>query len=113
MTPNNFDTFTGQWETIVIRARSRVQPSPIGKGACVAVIIQNTFNNMDNSANNSEIMVGNATAQPYQMVPGKESPIFYITDLENIWTRVRDTDADGTHGTPVDITILIYKRKGQ
>lgn len=93
------------------RAKVRVQASPLGKGRMVSVIVQNTLNNMDSSSNNSEIMLGSASGQPYQLIPGQESPEIYANDLEDVWARVRDTDAIGTAGTPCDVTLIIYKEK--
>jgi len=109
MPPKNQGYIQRDLVTVFIRAKSRVQASAVGKGACVAVVIQNTFVNMNGTANNSEIMVGNATAQPYQMLPGQESPVIYASDLEEVWTRVRDT-AVGL-GVPVDVTLLVYKER--
>lgn len=94
-------------ETVFIRARSRVQPSALGKMRMVSLVIQNTFNNMDGTANTSEIMVGNATGQPWQLVPGQQTPEIWADDLEDVWTRVRDTNV----GTPVDVTVIIHKPK--
>lgn len=110
MPPKNQGAIDSCLATEIIRCNAPVQPRALGKGAAVAVIIQNGFNLMDNSANNSEIMVGNAVLQGYQMIPGQESPLFYVRDLEDIWIRVRDTAVGA--GTPVDVTVIVYKERG-
>lgn len=109
MPPKNQGSIDVCLTTVFDRAKVRVQASALGKGKIVAVIVQNTFNNMDNTANNQEIMVGSATAQVYQMVPGQESPLIYATDLDQVWARVRDTAVGA--GTPCDVTLIIYKEK--
>lgn len=98
-------------ETNFIRVTAPVQPRALGKGAIVAVVIQNALNLMNGTANASEVMVGSKTGQPYQMLPGQESPIIYARDLEDISIRVRDTAVGA--GTPVDVTVIVYKQRGQ
>lgn len=98
-------------ETVFLRASARVQPSSLGKGAIVAVIIQNTLTAMDNTANNSQVMVGSASGQPYQMLPGQESPLLYAQDLDDVYIRVQV--GGGSAGTPVDVTVIVYKEKVQ
>lgn len=97
-------------ETVFMRCNAPVQARALGKGTIVAVVIQNTFNLMDGTPNNSEIMVGTDNAQTYQMLPGQESPVIYAHDLADIWIRVRDL-AGGGAGTPVDVTVLVYKER--
>jgi len=92
-------------ETQLIRATIGVQPRALGKGAIVAVVVVNTLNNMDSTNNATEIMVGNATGQPYQMLPGQESPLIYASDLDDVYARVR------TGVVEVDVTVIIYKEK--
>lgn len=92
--------------TVFQRMTVGVQPSPLGKGAMVGVIVQNTLNNVDvgTTANNIEIMVGDASAQVYQMLPGQESPVIYADDLEDVYVRVR------TGAVAVDVTLIVYKQ---
>jgi hypothetical protein len=113
MPPKNQGYIDSCLVTEFIRCNAPVQPRALGKGAIIGVIVQNTFNLMTGVANASEVMVGTASGQPYQMTPGQESPIIYADDLEDIWIRVRDTDAIGTPGTPVDVTVIVYKERNR
>lgn len=96
-------------ETVFLRCNAPIQPRALGKGRIRYVRIQNTFNLMNGNANTSEVMVGNAIAQPFQLLPGAETPDIYADDLDRVWIRVRDT-AVGL-GTPVDVTVIVYKEK--
>lgn len=95
--------------TVFLRCNAPVQARALGKGKCVALVIQNTFNLMDGTANTSEVMIGSSSGQPHQLVPGERSELIYTSDLENVWIRVRDTVAGA--GTPVDVSVLVYKEK--
>lgn len=97
--------------TEFIRAHVGVQPRPLGKGKIVSVHVQNTFNNMDSSPNNQEIMIGGATGQPHQIIPGQTSEEIFANDLEEVWARVRDqvVEDETVRGTPVDVTLIIHK----
>ena len=106
----------GSLETAFFQARADVQPRPLGKGACVAVIIQNRLNNIDGTGNNTELMVGWGTGQIYQMLPGQESPIIYVRDLEDIYVRTRSTlnDADPAvlvDAEPVDFVVFMFRER--
>jgi len=103
-------------ETNFIQARADAQAQPLGKGACVAVIIQNRLNNINGTGNNTELMVGSGTGQIYQMLPGQESPIIYARDLEDIYVRTRPTlnDADPPElidASPVDFVVFIFRER--
>lgn len=56
---------------------------------CVAVILQNRLNNLDDSPNPLELMVGTGAGCVWQMLPGVESPIIYCNNLNDIWVKVR------------------------
>lgn len=90
-------------ETAFVSGRAGVQAQPIGKGACVAIVIQNRLSNIDDTGNNVVIMVGYGAGQLYQMLPGQESPIIYCSDLEDIYVRVQS----GT--TECDFAVFVYR----
>lgn len=95
----------GNLETVFIQARAGVQAQPLGKGSCVAVVIQNRLSNIDGTGNNVELMVGFGTGQIYQMLPGQESPIIYCADLEDVYLRVR------SGVTECDVPVFVYRLK--
>lgn len=100
-------------ETQIIRVPVQLQPAAVGKGACVAVIIQNTLTNLESTAapqagNAIEVMLGGGAGQMYQLLPGQDSPVYYCTDLEEVYLRVRE--AVGVVNT-VNVTVVTYKRR--
>lgn len=93
-------------QTAFIQARAGLQAQPLGKGACVAIVIQNRLTNMDNTGNSIELMVGYGTGQIYQMLPGQESPIIYCADLEDIYIRIRAAVGEVS---AVDVPVFVYR----
>jgi len=93
-------------ECEIVRVKVDAQPRPLGSGKCVAVIIQNALNDDDGNGNNFELMVGRGNGQPWQMIPGQESPVLYCNDLSDISVRTRALI--GGLGA-FNITVLIYK----
>lgn len=93
------------------RATVNVLASPIGKGTILAIVIQNPLNNADGTGNNTDIMVGRGAGQPYQMLPGQESPMIYADDLEQIYTRVRSVAGVAVTAATVEVTVIIYREK--
>lgn len=65
---------------------------------CVAVIIQNRLNNLDDSGNPLELMVGTGGGTPWQLLPGVESPIIYCTNLNDVFVKVRVAVTGATTG---------------
>lgn len=56
---------------------------------CVALVIQNRLNNLDGSGNPCELLVGAGGGCVWQMLPGQESPLIYVTNLNDVWVRQR------------------------
>lgn len=61
----------------------------VGPLECVAVILQNRLNNLDDTANPLELMLGTGAGCNWQMLPGVESPIVYCNNLNDVWVKVR------------------------
>lgn len=56
---------------------------------CVALVIQNRLNNLDGSGNACELLVGTGSGCQWQLIPGQESPLIYVTNLNDVWVRQR------------------------
>lgn len=65
---------------------------------CVAVIIQNRLNNLDDSGNPLELMVGTGGGCIWQLLPGVESPLIYVTNLNDVFVKVRVAVTGATTG---------------
>lgn len=119
--PNNEPGFLidalgiGGLETVFMRRTVGQQPQALGKGAIVAVYVINTLNNMDLTANATEVMIGGENGQPEQLLPGQQSTLTYAIDLEHVYARVRNTldDSDPPEivlAADVDVTLKIYRK---
>jgi len=74
---------------------------------CVALVIQNRLNNLDGSGNGCELLVGTGSGCIWQMIPGQESPILYITNLNDVWVRQRVAITGATQGAGSIETIAL------
>jgi hypothetical protein len=104
----NIPAFLLDLETEFITPMAGLQPSPLGKGACVAVIIQNRLSNIDHpiTGNALTLMIGKRTGQSYERLPGTETPVIYVKDLEEVYVR---TQAAVGGISSVNFTVIVYR----
>lgn len=110
----NMPPFLLALDTDIIYPRANLQPSPVGKEACVAIVIQNPLNNIDaaGSGNALDLQVGKRTGQPYQMLPGTESPVIYCRDLEEVYVRVRKAVViDDVTFDSTNYCVIVYRER--
>lgn len=76
-------------ESILFSIHVTANPSEVGRGKCIALVFQNPLLQADDdTANTAMVRIGDGAAQPWLLLPGQESPIFYAEDLKDIYTRV-------------------------
>ncbi len=79
----------------------------VDKRECVALIVQNRFSNLDGSGNACELMLGTAGGCIWQLIPGQESPLIYVNNLNDVWVRQRIAITGATQGTGSIETIVL------
>lgn len=95
-------------ETDYLLCTSTLIEQKLGKGNCIAVIIQNRLTNDDATGNALELMVGKGNGQIWNMLPGQESPVIYANDLEEIYIRTRVAVAGGS---TFQFVVMVYRQK--
>lgn len=97
-------------ETEIIAPTANLQPSAIGKGPCVAIIIQNRLSNIDNpiTGNGLTLMIGKRSGQFYERLPGTDTPMIYTSDLENIFVRVQ---AAAGGFSSLSYCVIVYRKR--
>ncbi len=108
MTGINKAPITLDLESDFLRVNCDLRERPIGKGACVAVIFQNRLLNDDGTGNALEAQVGYGAGQPWNLLPGQESPVIYANDLEKIYVRTRAAVAGVSS---FQLTVLVYRKR--
>jgi hypothetical protein len=93
--------------TDFLTAAADVDPQSLGKLVgqleCIGVIIQNRLSNLDNTANNTELLVGTGAGCVYHMLPGQESPLIYCNNLNDIWVQMKTAAM-----TPCQFVVICY-----
>lgn len=76
-------------ETVFSRVKAEPSPKALGRGEIIAVVFQNPLLKPDGvTSNNAQVLIGGGSIQPYLMIPGQESPIFYAEDLKDIYIKL-------------------------
>lgn len=73
----------------------------------IALIIQNRLNNLDNSANNVDLLVGTGGGCVWQQLPGTTTELIYCTNLNDVWVKVRQAVTGALAGTGAIDTIVL------
>jgi len=82
----------------------------VGLRNIVAVIIQNRLNNLDNSPNPIELMIGAGSSCLWQLLPGTESSVIYASNLNDVWVRARvavESSLTGAVGSLVEGSVTM------
>lgn len=93
-------------ETKFFRVRARVNSHSVGRGEMVKIIIHNPLTNADGTANNVEVLIGDASGQIYDLLPGANTPEIYAEDLKDLYLRVRPPGV-----TETDLVVLHYRER--
>ncbi len=90
--------------SVFLRVLVSLNAKQLGRGEIIAVIFQNPLLLPDGNANPVVVAIGEGGGQPWQLLPGQESPIIYAEDLKDIYLKIN------SGATETEINCLIYTK---